>query len=63
MIYGNSAQTEGEMSAKDLLNFLRNEQREPATMEDAFKLIEKYEVDATGRFKTQSALTRMCGSR
>lgn len=33
------------MGGRDLLNFLVNEQREEATMEDALKLIEKYEVD------------------
>ncbi|XP_053268037.1 1-phosphatidylinositol 4,5-bisphosphate phosphodiesterase delta-1a isoform X1 [Pleuronectes platessa] len=49
VIYGNCAQTEGQMSAKDLMNFLRNEQREQATMEDAYRLIEKYEVDATAK--------------
>ena len=38
------------MSTSDLLNFLLNEQREQVTMEDALKLIEKYEVDGTGRF-------------
>lgn len=38
------------MSSRDLLNFLLNEQREQATAEDALKLIEKHEVDGTGRF-------------
>lgn len=36
------------MSARDLLNFLLNEQREQVSMEDALRLIEKYEVDETG---------------
>lgn len=49
MIYGKYAQTEGQMSTRDLLNFLLNEQREQVSMEDALKLIEKYEVDGTGR--------------
>ncbi|KAA8580732.1 hypothetical protein FQN60_013690 [Etheostoma spectabile] len=49
VIYGNYAQTEGQMSARDLLNFLLNEQRELASMEDAVKLIEKYEVDGTAK--------------
>lgn len=48
VIYGNYAKIEGQMSARDLLNFLLNEQREQASMEDALKLIEKYEVDETG---------------
>lgn len=49
IIYGKYAQTEGQMSDRDLLNFLLNEQREQATAEDAHRLIEKYEVDKTGR--------------
>lgn len=49
VIYGNYADTEGQMSTRDLQNFLLKEQREPASMEDALKLIEKYEVDETGR--------------
>lgn len=49
MIYEKYAQTEGQISARDLLNFLLNEQREQVPMENALKLIEKYEVDETGR--------------
>lgn len=50
VIYGKYAETDGQMSSRDLLNFLLNEQREEeATMEDALKLINKYEVDAAGR--------------
>ncbi|XP_028425540.1 1-phosphatidylinositol 4,5-bisphosphate phosphodiesterase delta-1a isoform X3 [Perca flavescens] len=49
VIYGNYAKTEGQMSATDLLTFLLNEQREQASMEDAVKLIEKYEVDGTAK--------------
>lgn len=49
MIFGKYAQTEGQMSGRDLLNFLMNEQREEATIEDAVKLIEKYEVDGKGK--------------
>ena len=49
VIYGEYAQTEGQMSSKDLLNFLLTEQMEKVSMEDALKLIEKYEVDGTGR--------------
>ncbi|XP_074478509.1 1-phosphatidylinositol 4,5-bisphosphate phosphodiesterase delta-1a isoform X2 [Sebastes fasciatus] len=51
VIYGNCAETDGQMSARDLLNFLLNQQREQATMEDALKLIEKYEVDGTAKQK------------
>lgn len=36
------------MSTTDLLKFLMNEQREKVTVEDANRLIEKYEVDETG---------------
>ncbi|XP_029313599.1 1-phosphatidylinositol 4,5-bisphosphate phosphodiesterase delta-1a isoform X2 [Cottoperca gobio] len=49
VIYGNYAQTEGQMSARDLLNFLLNEQREQVSMEDALKLIDKYEVDGAAK--------------
>lgn len=48
VIYGDYAQTEGQMSAGDLLGFLLREQREQVSMQDALKLIEKYEVDETG---------------
>ncbi|XP_033494511.2 1-phosphatidylinositol 4,5-bisphosphate phosphodiesterase delta-1a isoform X1 [Epinephelus lanceolatus] len=51
VIYESYAQTEGQMSARDLLNFLLNEQREQASMQDALKLIEKYEVDETAKQK------------
>ncbi|CAL1597030.1 unnamed protein product [Knipowitschia caucasica] len=50
-IYGKYAHTEGQISAKDLLNFLLNEQREEATMQDALKLIDKYELDETAKEK------------
>lgn len=50
-IYGTYAQTEGQMSAGDLLNFLLNEQREQVSMEDALKLIKKYEMDGTAKQK------------
>uniref|UniRef100_A0A7N8X5P9 Phosphoinositide phospholipase C n=1 Tax=Mastacembelus armatus TaxID=205130 RepID=A0A7N8X5P9_9TELE len=43
VIYGTYAKTEGQMTANDLLNFLLNEQREKASIEDAVKLIQKYE--------------------
>lgn len=51
VIYGNYAQTDGQMSARDLLNFLLNEQREQVTVEDAVRLIEKYEVDGAAKEK------------
>ncbi|XP_030612130.1 1-phosphatidylinositol 4,5-bisphosphate phosphodiesterase delta-1a isoform X1 [Archocentrus centrarchus] len=51
VIYAKYAQTEGQMSARDLLNFLLNEQREQVTEEDAHRLIEKYEVDQTAKQK------------
>lgn len=49
VIYAKYAQTEGQMSAANLLNFLLNEQRETVSMEHAVKLIEKYELDDTGK--------------
>ncbi|KAL2085120.1 hypothetical protein ACEWY4_018440 [Coilia grayii] len=49
VIYGKYAQTEGLMSAANLLNFLLNEQRESVSMEHALKLIEKYELDETAK--------------
>lgn len=54
VIYEKYAQTEGQMSDRDLLNFLLNEQREQATAEDAHRLIEKYEVDETGRLSLET---------
>lgn len=44
------------MSAGDLLNFLLNEQREQVSMEDALKLIKKYEMDGTGRTNSETKL-------
>ena len=49
VIYQTYAQTGGQMSDRDLLNFLLNEQREQVTVEAAHKLIEKYEMDGAGR--------------
>lgn len=48
VIYEEYAKTDGLMSAADLLNFLLNEQREDASLNDAFQLIEKYELDENG---------------
>ncbi|XP_012671580.2 1-phosphatidylinositol 4,5-bisphosphate phosphodiesterase delta-1a isoform X2 [Clupea harengus] len=53
VIYAKYAQTEGQMSAANLLNFLLNEQRETVSMEHAVKLIEKYELDDTAKQKKQ----------
>ncbi|XP_045558823.1 1-phosphatidylinositol 4,5-bisphosphate phosphodiesterase delta-1 [Salmo salar] len=49
VIYEKHAATGGQMSANDLLNFLLNEQREVATLEDALRLIEKYELDDSAK--------------
>lgn len=49
VIYGKYAQTGGQMSAANLLDFLLNEQRESVSMEHAIKLIEKYELDDPGK--------------
>uniref|UniRef100_A0A8C8ISV5 Phosphoinositide phospholipase C n=1 Tax=Oncorhynchus tshawytscha TaxID=74940 RepID=A0A8C8ISV5_ONCTS len=51
VIYGKYATTGEQMSVKDLLNFLLNEQREVATMEDAVSLIERYELDDSAKQK------------
>ncbi|XP_059380612.1 1-phosphatidylinositol 4,5-bisphosphate phosphodiesterase delta-1a isoform X1 [Carassius carassius] len=49
VIYGKYANTNGQMSSGDLLNFLQKEQRESVSLEYAKKLIEKYEVDETAK--------------
>ncbi|KAJ8010958.1 hypothetical protein DPEC_G00080560 [Dallia pectoralis] len=56
VIYGKYSTTDGQMSADDLLTFLRIEQYEQVTMEDAVKLIEKYEPDDLA--KEQRHMTR-----
>lgn len=48
VIYNKYALTEGQMSAANLLDFLQTEQKESVSLEDAQKLIEKYEPDQTG---------------
>lgn len=48
------------MSSSDLLNFLLNEQRESVTAGDAHKLIDKYEVDETGRVNGKQDLWSHC---
>ncbi|KAM9712343.1 1-phosphatidylinositol 4,5-bisphosphate phosphodiesterase delta-1a isoform 2-T2 [Menidia menidia] len=49
VIYGTYANTEGQMSDRDLLNFLLKEQRERVTLDAAHKLIEKYEMDGAAK--------------
>ncbi|CAL8312798.1 unnamed protein product [Merluccius merluccius] len=49
VIYKKYAQVDGQMSSRDLLNFLHNEQREQVTLGNAVKLIEKYEPDETAK--------------
>uniref|UniRef100_A0A667ZER8 Phosphoinositide phospholipase C n=1 Tax=Myripristis murdjan TaxID=586833 RepID=A0A667ZER8_9TELE len=51
VIYGEYAKTAGYMSADNLVEFLMTEQRERATLADAHKLIEKYEVDEKAKEK------------
>ncbi|KAL4657148.1 1-phosphatidylinositol 4,5-bisphosphate phosphodiesterase delta-1 isoform X1 [Arapaima gigas] len=48
-IYSTYAQTGGEMSGEDLLKFLVHEQREKVSLNDALRLIEKYELDETAK--------------
>jgi len=48
VIYKEYAKTDGLMSAADLLNFLLNEQREDASLNDALQLIERNELDENG---------------
>uniref|UniRef100_A0A671XDW1 Phosphoinositide phospholipase C n=1 Tax=Sparus aurata TaxID=8175 RepID=A0A671XDW1_SPAAU len=55
VIYEKYAETEGQMSTTDLLNFLLNEQREQVSRDYAEHLIEKYEVD--GKAKQKKRLT------
>lgn len=43
------------MSAADLLEFLQKEQRQVVTIEEALRLISKYEVDPVGRVMCVSA--------
>lgn len=49
VIYGTYAKTEGLMSAANLLEFLLKEQKEKVDLLHATQLIEKYEVDETGK--------------
>lgn len=49
VIFKNYAKSDGQMSLNDFMTFLLNEQREQVSAEDTLKLMEKYEVDETGR--------------
>uniref|UniRef100_UPI003AABB517 1-phosphatidylinositol 4,5-bisphosphate phosphodiesterase delta-1-like isoform X4 n=1 Tax=Centroberyx gerrardi TaxID=166262 RepID=UPI003AABB517 len=51
VIYGEYAKSTGFMSADNLVEFLSSEQREKATLADAHKLIEKYELDEKAKEK------------
>ncbi|KAI4888029.1 hypothetical protein NFI96_034696 [Prochilodus magdalenae] len=51
VIYGRYAQTEGHMSAADLLDFLTTEQKESRSLDDVKDLIDKYEPDETAKQK------------
>uniref|UniRef100_A0A4W5RTU0 Phosphoinositide phospholipase C n=1 Tax=Hucho hucho TaxID=62062 RepID=A0A4W5RTU0_9TELE len=50
-IYGEYSKTTGFMSAENLLEFLIKEQREEATLADAHRLINKYELDDKAKNK------------
>ncbi|KAJ8276985.1 hypothetical protein GJAV_G00070120 [Gymnothorax javanicus] len=52
-IYTAYAKTEGKMSAEDLMNFLLTEQRESVSLDDAAKLIQKYELSESAKQKKQ----------
>ncbi|KAJ3611629.1 hypothetical protein NHX12_021644 [Muraenolepis orangiensis] len=49
VIYKRYAQTDGQMSSRDLLRFLQGEQREKVALASAVRLIDKYEVDETAK--------------
>ncbi|XP_036939376.1 1-phosphatidylinositol 4,5-bisphosphate phosphodiesterase delta-1b isoform X2 [Acanthopagrus latus] len=51
VIYGEYAKTTGFMSPENLVDFLMKEQREKATLADAHKIIEKYELDENAKGK------------
>uniref|UniRef100_A0A3Q2PTQ6 Phosphoinositide phospholipase C n=1 Tax=Fundulus heteroclitus TaxID=8078 RepID=A0A3Q2PTQ6_FUNHE len=51
VIYGEYATTTGFMSTKNLVDFLMKEQTEKATLEDAKRIIEKYEPDENAKAK------------
>lgn len=56
VIYETYAKTEGLMSAANLLDFLENEQKEKTDLTRAAQLIEKYEVDETGKHTAYSCI-------
>lgn len=39
------------MSAESLVEFLKKEQREKATLADAHRIIDKYELDENGQYQ------------
>lgn len=49
MIYGAYAKTTGFMSPEDLVEFMMKEQREKATLADAYNIIKKFEPDENGK--------------
>lgn len=63
VIYETYAKTEGLMSAADLLDFLVKEQREKVDLTHAAQLIEKYEVDETGKYRTARYSTAVSSPR
>lgn len=50
MIYGEYAKTSGFMSPQNLVDFLKKEQREDATLADAHNIIQKHEPDENGQY-------------
>ncbi|KAK3540985.1 hypothetical protein QTP86_008199 [Hemibagrus guttatus] len=49
VIYRKYAKTGGQLSGNDLLTFLQQEQREAVSLDEALKLIDKYEPDLTAK--------------
>ncbi|XP_010790042.1 1-phosphatidylinositol 4,5-bisphosphate phosphodiesterase delta-1-like [Notothenia coriiceps] len=50
VIYGEYAKTSGFMSPQNLVDFLKKEQREDATLADAQNIIQKHEPDENGQY-------------
>ncbi|KAJ8418781.1 hypothetical protein AAFF_G00002800 [Aldrovandia affinis] len=53
VIYAKYTQTDGKMSSEDLMNFLLTEQQESVLLDDAVKLIHKYELDDAAKQRNQ----------
>ncbi|XP_037644609.1 1-phosphatidylinositol 4,5-bisphosphate phosphodiesterase delta-1-like isoform X1 [Sebastes umbrosus] len=51
VIYGEYAKTAGLMSPQNLVDFLKKEQREKATLDDAHNIIQKHEPDENAKEK------------